>query len=75
MKHKNKVALITGAAVGIGKAAAIQLASEGAKVAILDINEEKLSVTEKEIRTYTNDVIALNAIFPTKTRFTTQLKK
>lgn len=59
MKHKNKVALITGAAVGIGKAAAIQLASDGAKVAILDINEEKLSVAEKEIRAYTNDVIAL----------------
>ena len=49
MKLKNKVAVVTGAAVGIGKATAIKLASEGAAVAILDLNEEKLLVTKTEI--------------------------
>ena len=39
MKLQNRVAVVTGAAVGIGKAAAIKLASEGASVALIDLNE------------------------------------
>ncbi len=35
-----KVAIVTGAAMGIGEAAAVLLAREGAKVAVLDINDE-----------------------------------
>ena len=49
MKLKNRIVVITGAAVGIGKAAAIKLASEGAAVAILDLNEEKLLKVKAEI--------------------------
>jgi NAD(P)-dependent dehydrogenase (short-subunit alcohol dehydrogenase family) len=37
---KNKAAIVTGAGSGIGKAAAILLAREGAKVVISDINEK-----------------------------------
>lgn len=38
---KNKVAIVTGGAVGIGRAACILLAKEGAKVAITDINTQE----------------------------------
>ncbi len=38
---KEKVALITGSAQGIGEAAARFLAAEGAKIALCDINEKK----------------------------------
>ncbi len=46
---KDKVALVTGAAQGIGKAIAETLAREGAHVAICDVNLEKAQETAKEI--------------------------
>ncbi|OFJ53860.1 SDR family NAD(P)-dependent oxidoreductase [Mycolicibacterium grossiae] len=45
-----KVAVITGAGSGIGRALAIELARSGAKVAISDVNTEGLAVTEERIR-------------------------
>lgn len=54
-----KTALITGAGAGIGRATAIKFAQNGAKVAIVDVNAEKLELVKKEILTYTKDVVAL----------------
>jgi 3-oxoacyl-[acyl-carrier protein] reductase len=46
---KGKIALITGAAQGIGKTVALFLAEKGADIAICDINLEKLEEAKKEI--------------------------
>ncbi len=48
-KLKNKVALVTGAATGIGRATAIALAKEGAKVMVTDINEKEGVETVNQI--------------------------
>lgn len=57
MNFTGKTALITGAAVGIGRAAAIKFAQNGAKLILTDINMETLEKTKKEIEEYTKDVL------------------
>ena len=46
----NRVAVITGAASGIGKGIARQLAKEGVNLILADIEERPLAETEKELR-------------------------
>ena len=50
MRFKQKVAVITGGSAGMGKAAALGFASEGAAVVVNDINEEQLALTAQEIQ-------------------------
>ena len=50
MRLKDKSAIITGAASGIGKDIALVFAREGAKIAIADLNKEAADATASEIR-------------------------
>lgn len=48
MRLKDKVAIVTGAGTGMGRAAALRLAQEGAKVVVADINAEAGNQTVNE---------------------------
>lgn len=50
MRLKNKVAIITGAASGIGKEIALVFAKEGGKVAIADLNLDAANLVVEEIK-------------------------
>lgn len=45
-RHSGKVAVISGAAAGIGKAFAVRLASEGADIAVVDLNASSQTLDE-----------------------------
>jgi len=55
---EGKVAVITGAADGIGRATAILFAREGAKLVLADINEKGLEETVNLAKENTNDITA-----------------
>ncbi|WP_138429864.1 SDR family NAD(P)-dependent oxidoreductase [Fodinibius saliphilus] len=57
----NKVALVTGAAMGIGKETATMLAREGADVVIADVNEMALEQTAREIKTEESKILKVHA--------------
>jgi 3-oxoacyl-[acyl-carrier protein] reductase len=52
---KNKVAIVTGATAGIGKAIALNFAQHGAKVAVLGTNPERGAEVVREIQQLTGD--------------------
>jgi len=57
----NKVAIITGAASGIGKATAISLADKGMKVALVDLNVDDLEEVKATINNKGQVAISLEA--------------
>jgi 3-oxoacyl-[acyl-carrier protein] reductase len=59
MRLKDKVALITGGARGIGKAIALTFAREGANIVVADVNLETAQVTATEIEGLGRKALAL----------------
>lgn len=59
MQLSGRVALVTGAGQGIGKATALKLASYGADVAVVDVNYENALVTANEVRNMGRKAMAL----------------
>ncbi len=53
---RGKTALVTGAAVGIGKAISIRFGEVGANLVLVDINEEGLEQTKEEVLNFGVDV-------------------
>lgn len=59
MNFENKTVIITGAAVGIGRACALLFAQYGANVVVIDNNPKTLAVVFDEIKCITDKCIAL----------------
>ena len=51
MRFKDKIAIITGGAQGIGKEIALEFAKQGAKVVIFDLSQDQLNETVKQLNT------------------------
>ena len=60
-KLQGKVAVITGGASGIGAATAKLFVSEGAKVVLVDLNEEKGTAFEAELKELNADALFVKA--------------
>ena len=60
-RFTDRVAVVTGAAQGIGAATAIRLASEGAAVAVVDLTEDRGNATVETIRAAGGTAIAVSA--------------
>jgi len=58
-RFEGKVALVTGAASGIGRATVLRLASEGADVACVDLKKEELEGAAREVRALGRQALAL----------------
>lgn len=62
MRLKDKVAIITGSASGIGRGMALAMAKEGANVVIVDINEELGKKTLAEVNQYAEGMLFIKDI-------------
>ncbi|MGZ4105576.1 MAG: SDR family NAD(P)-dependent oxidoreductase [Actinomycetota bacterium] len=60
MKLEGKVAIVTGAGQGLGRAYSIRFAAEGAKVAVADINDANAEQVAKEIEATGAEAMAVH---------------
>jgi len=68
MNFEGKTALVTGAAVGIGRAVAHKLAQNGANLVLVDIDIDKLSTVKEELKKYTENVLIFKCDVSDETR-------
>ena len=61
MKLRDKVALVTGAGSGIGRAAALLFAQEGARVAAVDLHEDTAKATAEAIERAGGEALGVRA--------------
>lgn len=61
MRLKDKVAIIAGGGLGIGRAAALAFAKEGARIVIADLNQEAGEATIEQIRALGGECIFVHA--------------
>ncbi len=61
-RYEGRVAVVTGAAQGLGRVIAKRLAEEGAKLVVCDIQEDRLAVAAGELREETG--MAFLAVSP-----------
>ena len=61
MRMKNKVALVTGAASGLGRATALRLGAEGAQVVCADVSADAVAQTAQVIIAAGGEAMALSA--------------
>ena len=59
MRLKDKVSIVTGAARGLGKACALEMAREGAILAVNDFDEQQLLQTVEEIEKLARQIAAM----------------
>lgn len=59
MSLKDKIALVTGAASGIGRECALNMAAKGAKIVIADLSLEKGNLVVEEIKQAGGDALAV----------------
>ena len=61
MRLENKIALVTAAASGMGRAGVVRFAAEGAQVAVVDIDQAALDAVVKEVTDAGGDAVGINA--------------
>jgi len=61
LRLKGKVAIITGGARGIGKAIALKFAYEGASIVLVDVLEDELYGSAREIKDIGSEVLVIKA--------------
>jgi len=75
LRLKEKVAIITGSASGLGKTFALTFAREGAAIVVIDINQETIDKTVNEIKALGNKCIGFVCDISKQTQVEDTVKK